>query len=433
MKRPLTYLTGLVAFIFAASLANGQTTFTWTGHGANNEWFNGANWDVSSAPNNVETANAVFGESGHAHIQLWSDPYDYSVDVYGLTIAGNTHPYYFDGDYDGNITMTIGAGGITYSPAQPVRSVIEADIELYDDQTWNIANGTLVIDGEMYDGDSNFTFTKTGAGTLVFGDYDNEFDYSIINLNNGRLALSPINGSGYRPLGYADLVIGPATGGNNPIIVARNTNYSGWVELDNEITLNGALTTENYRELYLKGEVIMNSDSTIRSRGMPLFIEDSIIDGPSGTPAPRKLIVDSSNIVVLTGNNAYTGGTHVINGVLIFGGALSIPSNYHESSSVGHLSSGPNGYIGFADNGYTGSVQHYFINDFDKANTHGTIGFDSDPEASINTFTGNIDLSSAPTGTAFASDAKLGSATEAILSGTITPQGTTYRFGGGGG
>jgi len=435
MKRHLAFVAGVVAFFFAASLTNGQTTFIWTGNGSNNEWFTEENWDISSAPNNVETANVVFGESDTSYIQLWAEPSNYSVDIFGLTIAGNTRPYYLDGNYDGKITMTIGAGGITYSPTQPVRSVIEADFEFAGDQTWNITSGTLVLDGDIYDGDSDYVFTKTGAGTLVLGDYDNNFYYSTINLNNGRLVLSPKNYSGYRPLGYADLVIGPATGGNNPIIVAGDSYYGGWVEIDHDITLNGALTTENHSELYLvnTSTVILNTDSTIRSRGMPLFIEGSIVDGPSETPAPRKLTVDSSNIVVLTGDNSYTGGTHVINGVLIFGSALSIPSNYHESGSVGHLSSGSNGYIGFADSGYTGSAQTYFINDFDKANTHGTIGFDSDPEASINTFTGNIDLSSAPTGTAFAPDAKLGSATEAILSGTLTPQGTAYRFGGGGG
>ena len=433
MKRPLTFHAGLVAFVFIASIACGQTTFTWTGHGADNEWFTDANWDISSAPNNVETASVVIGASDTTYIQLWSDPYNYSVDIFGLTFAGNTQPYYLDGDYDGNIPMTIGAGGITYSPAQPVRSVIEADIEFTGDQTWNVTNGTLVLDGYIYDGDSDYTFTKTGAGTLVLGDYDNEFDYSTINLNNGRLALSPVNYSGYRPLGYADLVIGPATGGNNPIIVARDSNYEGWVELANDITLNGALTTENHRELYLLDNVTLNSDSTIKSRGMPLFIEGSIVDGPIGTPAPRKLTIDTSNIVVLTGNNTYTGGTQVNNGVLIFGSAYSIPSFNLESGSVGHLSSGPNGYIGIADSNFANGSQAYFINDFDKANTHGTIGFDSDPEAAINTFTGDIDLSSAPTGTAFATDARLGSATEAILSGTITPQGPAYRFGGGGG
>ena len=435
MKRHLAFLAGMVAFIFAASLTNGQTTFTWTGKGANNEWFTDENWDVTPAPNNGDTANVVFGESGNSYVQLWSDPGHYSVAVRSLTFAGNTRPYYLDGDYDGNLTMTIGAGGITYSPAQPVRSVIEADIEFTGSQTWNITSGVLVIEGDIYDGDSDYVFTKTGAGTLVLDDYDNNFDYSTINLNNGRLALSPINYHGYRPLGYANLVIGPDTGGNNPIIVARDNNYSGWVEIDRDITLNGALTTENHRELYLvsTSTVILNTDSTIRSRGMPLFIEGSIVDGPSETPAPRKLTVDSSNIVVLSGDNAYTGGTHVINGVLIFGSALSIPSNYHESGSVGHLSSGSNGYVGFADSAYTGSAQTYFINDFDKANTHGTIGFDSDPDFASNIFTGNIDLSSAPTGTAFATDARLGSATEAILSGTITPQGTAYRFGGGGG
>jgi len=435
MNRRLASLAGLVAFVLTAALANSQTTFTWTGNGANNEWFTDANWDVAPAPNNVDTANVVLGDSGKTYIQLWAEPNHYALAVHGLTIAGNTRPYHLDGNYDGYMPMTIGAGGITYSPAQPVRSLIEADITFAGDQTWDITSGTLVLAGNIYDGDSDYVFTKTGAGTLVLGDYDNNFYYSTINLNNGRLVLSPTNATGLRPLGDADLVIGPATGGNNPIIVAGDSYYGGWVEIDRNITLNGALTTENQRELFLVGtsSVILNTDSTIRSRGMPLFTKAAIVAGPSGTPAPRKLTLDSSNIVVLTGSNTYTGGTHVINGVLIFGSAYSIPSFNLESGSAGHLSSDPNGYIGIADSNFANGSQAYFINDFDKANTHGTIGFDSDPDAFINTFTGNIDLSSTPTGTAFATDARLGSATEAILSGTITPQGTSYRFGGGGG
>jgi len=85
------------------------------------------------------------------------------------------------------------------------------------------------------------------------------------------------------------------------------------------------------------------------------------------------------------------------------------------------LTAGSGGYLGIA----FAASQTNFIDKFDKANTQGTIGLDLS--------TSNIDLSSGPTGTAFHANARLGSSTTATLSGTFTPQGDTYRVGGGGG
>src|SRR6185436_606886 len=73
------------------------------------------------------------------------------------------------------------------------------------------------------------------------------------------------------------------------------------------------------------------------------------------------------------------------------------------------------------------SLQTTFINRFDPANTHGTIGFDS--LSTIPTvFSDSISLAGFTSTTL-----RLGSASTAKLTGTITPSGTIYRFGGGGG
>lgn len=408
-------------------------TYTWTGQGMDNNWYNNANWNVSPAPNDVLTANVTFGDSPKNYVNLYNNgPASPAINIHGLTIAGNTRPYYLDGDYDGYLTMTIGAGGIFYSPAQPVHSVIAADFEFSGNQTWNITSGTLVLDGYLYDGDSGYTFTKTGAGTLVLGNYYNAFDSSTINHNNGRLVLSSF--SGYQPLGSADLIIGPATAGDNPVIVVRDDYYNESVALNNNITLNGALTTENDSELQLLGPITLNSDTTIKSTGNWLIIDGAIADGPAATPpatAPaRKLTIDSSTAVILAGLNTYSGGTHVQNGVLVFATVGSLPA----APATNALSASATGYIGFGDDGTTNlgasltNPQGLFIDRFNKALTFGTIGFDTDPKlVTATTYTGTINL------TGFATSARLGSATHAILSGTITPQSTAYRFGGGGG
>ncbi|MBP9914295.1 MAG: PEP-CTERM sorting domain-containing protein, partial [Opitutaceae bacterium] len=177
-------------------------------------------------------------------------------------------------------------------------------------------------------------------------------------------------------------------------------------------------------ELPVTDGLILAADTTIMSSGEPLYIESDITESGGA----RKLTIDSNGAVILTGDNSYAGGTLVNRGVLIFGDASSIPSNYLDSTSVGHLTAAADGYIGFGDSDQAGSVQAYFIDDFNKSSTAGTIGFDTDPQQAVpNIFTGSIDL------TGFNATARLGSATRAILTGTLTPQGGAYRFGGGGG
>jgi autotransporter-associated beta strand protein len=404
-------------------------TYTWTGQGMDNNWYNDANWNVTPAPDDVLTANVIFGDSPKNEVNLYANSPSYAaINIRGLTITGNTRPYYLDGDYDGYLTMTIGAGGITYSPAQPVRSMIAADFEFSDDQTWNIASGTLLLEGRIYDGNSGYTFTKTGAGTLALEKYDNSFTAATIHLDNGRLALTSFGT--YRPLGSADLIIGPATLGKNPIIAVRDVYYNDSVTLSNNITLNGALTTENQAELNLTGQITLNADTTIKSSGNWLMIDGPIADGPAATPpatAPaRKLTIDTNAAVILAGTNTYSGGTHVQNGVLVFATVGSLPA----LPAINALSSSSSGYIGFGDGSGASptSPQGLFVDRFNKALTFGTIGFDTDPELSVsNNYSGAISL------TGFATSARLGSATHAILSGTITPQGAAYHFGGGGG
>ncbi len=427
-----TALLGSLCLFSGATGLRAQTTFTWTGNGSPNNWDSSVNWAGGIAPADFTTDNVFFGDGHSSYVFLNSS----DINAYGLTFSGNTQPFFLDGNFDGPsslATLHLGTGGITYAPAQPLKSEINANFQLHDSQTWNIASGTLVLQGNIYDGDSDFIFTKTGAGTLVFGNTNNEFDASTINVNNGRLVLSasdPISGD--LPLGWADLVIGPATGGNNPILVAADTQDNGGsVTLNNSLVLNGALTTENQTEFHLAGPVLLSLDTTINSKGKPLFIDGSISEPGSASG----LTVNGTGAVILTGDNSYTGGTNVTNGVLIFGNENSIPNNL-VGYTGGLLKAGANGYLGIAfvpTGDFYNATDILFLSHFDKANTHGTIGLDSDPNGATNTFTDNIDLSAVPTLTAFAPDARLGSATTAILSGTITPQGTDYRFGGGGG
>lgn len=410
------------ALLAALCLLSGNDTlratiidFTWTGQATDAYWNTLANWKPSTSyPISDATDNVIFGNARRNTVKITE-----FLGVYGLTFANNTQAYYLDGNPDGYITLTIGAGGITYTPAQPVWSVIASDFELSASQTWNIASGTLVLEGNVYDGDNNFTFTKTGAGTLVLGSSYNDFYYSTIQLNDGRLALTPST-TGDQPLGSATLTIGSPSSGS-PVLVANHGNGSTGenVTLSNDITLNGVLATENHVEMHLTGGLTLNTDTTIKATEKTLTISGNI--GEAG--GARKLSVDSGATVILSGANAYTGGTHATKGALIFATLSALPS-------AGALSTATSGYLGIGDDGTVTpyNLQTTFIDRFNKGAALGTVGLDTDPSAvTATTFSGNIDL------TGFAASARLGSATRAILSGTITPQGADYRFGGGGG
>ncbi|MDB6165969.1 MAG: motif protein, partial [Lacunisphaera sp.] len=233
-------------------------TYSWTGRASSNDWYVNANWvssdTLNTAPPNqpagADTSVVVFGDLTRTRIFA-------SHDVYAnkLVFTGITQPYLLDGELDGPSYLSatfLGSGGIDYMPAQPVRSVIFTDFEFTDSQTWHVASGTLVLQGHIYDGDSGYTFTKTGAGTLVLGYNNNEFDTSTVVHNDGRLVLTASDPySNYHPLGSAALVIGPASGSNNPVLGAADPdNTGGNVTLNNNVTLNGVLTTENQAELH---------------------------------------------------------------------------------------------------------------------------------------------------------------------------------------
>ena len=123
--------------------------------------------------------------------------------------------------------------------------------------------------------------------------------------------------------------------------------------------------------------------------------------------------------------NTYSGGTVVNAGALVFGTSNALPT-------TGNVRVNANGYVGLAATDMTVTT---FLNRFDRANTTGTIGFDNHltespfEVANISGTANNIDL------TGFSSGARLGTASHAIIrnSVTITPSGTDYRFGGGGG
>ncbi len=428
-------------------------TYIWTGESESNSVGSGDNWQDGTSPYyNTETytyggPTVVLGFFGAENTRV---SYYGSLSVLGLCFDDFVKGYRIQGSFNdnGNGSLYIGAGGIDYKPTGAVVTKIYDSVRPTANQTWYIGGeGRLELYGPLMESSSHgaFDLTKSGSGTLaLYGPTNYSFflsSSSTLHLNSGQLEL---RSSATTALGDAQLNFAGGT-----LVARSNGNYESSEEdalyLNNPIVSQGLISMVNEVPVYFTGGkmevipppgtennempasgLILAADTTIHSQGDPLYIESDITE----TGGARKLTIDSTGAVILTGENSYTGGTHVEKGVLIFGSILSIPEIKLDSSSAGKLSASSTGYIGLGDDGETATYdpQSYFIDTFDKANTHGTIGFDSDPDGDyVNYFHGAIDL------TGFASDARLGSATQAVLTGQITPQGTDYRFGGGGG
>lgn len=418
--RPLTMV---FAFLIGCGVGLQAQTYIWTGLSNSYSYegyYDGANWQGGLGPalpgSNPGNDIIIFGNVQNTLVTY------YEIKAHQLQFTGHTRPYQLEAFY--GATIYLGAGGIVYSPAGNVASVIDDSIVLTANQTWNIAGGSLAIWGSIYnDVVGNRMLTKTGAGTLLLDSYYN--DYSDFSggfvIKDGRVVVRPKLDYYYYPIPITSLGSGTVTfdssAGTPTLVAALHQNFINPVIVSNPIAINGVMRTENHSELYLTGPVTLESNAVISTAGKPLYIEGGI----SGTG--KSLTINSAGMVVLDPGatesiNTYDGGTHVQNGLLIFGNEDAIPA-------TGTITVASTGYAGLA------AIPDYgisaFIAKFDPANTHGTIGFDSDPNWSTNVFTDPIDL------TGFSATARLGSATHAALIGTITPQGADYRFGGGGG
>lgn len=397
-----------------ALVGRAQTVvYTWTGLGQYPDTSYSYNWLNGSVPlNDLANTQIVFGDSRRTEVHYY--------DLYAnkITVSGNTRPYELVGDYD---TTHLGSGGIVYSPSGSVTSTLYGRVMLEANQTWNIQSGTFVIDNVIKENTGPFTITKTGAGTLELDDY-----YSIwtggLNLNAGTVAIHALYDSTSEVFGTGTLTF---NGGTLMTLRDPYDSSSDYVEINNNIVSNGLLSFVNKVDLYLSTtgstNLTLNANTTVDSHGRPTWIETPIVESTAGL----KLTFTGPGWTVIDSSSGYTGGTVVNNGVLIFTTQGTLPALPVSNA----FTVGANGYVGFGDdNTEMYNLQTTFIDRFNKAATLGTIGFDTDPSSSYPTmWTNSIDL------TGFGSTARLGSATKASLAGTITPQGTDYRFGGGGG
>ncbi len=409
------------------------TVYTWTGLSGSTDFYTSANWAGNLPPPNVLSTDTAGIANALANTQIVLGNsgfyYTYYYELYAnkLTLRDNVMGYYVQGDYD---TTHIGAGGITYAPATSVTSVIAGRIRLEADQTWDVQNSHLFIEHEVgdstFDGNlwvsDNHTITKTGAGRLSLKGNNQYWDGGLVLTAGQVTAFARFDSYYYTPLVSYSLGTGTLTFNGGTLVAAGDPYYSdsyypNVLVLENDIVSNGLISVAGYVPTSFENSTLtLNANTTIKVTGQSLYIHSNIVESGGA----RKLTIDSAVPVIIEGTSGWTGGTEVINqGILVFGGTNSLPVG----SSTIKVSS--NGYVGTGN----GNSVATFLTAFDKANTLGSIGFDSDLDSLPDSFSSAIDL------TGFSSSVRLGSASHAILTSTatITPQGTSYRFGGGGG
>ncbi len=373
-------------------------------------WNSVQNWQGGLAPAADGSADVYFTSGSALYVSAFSN-----LNLHSLNVSGSFTT--FNLFQNNGASLILQSGGLTYSPTTSVSAQLFIPVNLVADQTWNITNGSLqVSNGFTGDGVTRQgSLTKTGAGLLDLPINSSSYTGNITLLQGG------INLGDDQALGNGTLTIGPANANSalSPYLTANGNNGGGNINLVNPVILNGLLSTpQDSSQLNLEGPVTLAADTVVSAGGSSLFLDGNV--GESG--GSRMLTVNGFNAVVLTGTNAYSGGTTVTRGLLVFAQAGSIPS----TPAANALASTADGYIGIAF--VPANVQSGFLNLFNKAATFGTIGFDSDPSLGVTTtINDTLDL------TGFGSSARLGSATTAQINGTIIPQGSNYQFGGGGG
>ncbi len=240
------------------------------------------------------------------------------------------------------------------------------------------------------------TNTFSGGVTIHGGSLWVENDSA---LGTGKLTFMA-DGSGSNAAVSLDSLSGPRT-------IANEVVFTGPVK-SMVLSLGGA------NAMTFTGPVTVDSDLLITSSGAiyrPAALKISGAIGGSG-----RLNVAGSAVVTLSGPVSYTSGTFVSSGRLVFDSAL---------PASGMLRATNSGYIGISF--LPSSIQSDYLSKFDGAGTTGIIGFDTKPTLATNVYGGIVDLRN------FGANARLGSSSSAALTGQITPQGSTYNFGGGGG
>ncbi|MDQ5980423.1 MAG: hypothetical protein QG602_3400 [Verrucomicrobiota bacterium] len=229
------FLSGLL------NLSAQVTVYTWSGLAQDEYLYTAGNGVNNTAPANVSSVDTtgitnaltntqlVFGTTGITYANY------YTLYVNRLTISGNVMGYQLEGAYE---TTHVGSGEVVYAPANPVTSSLDGGLQLEANQTWDVQSGTLFIADDFSDTTSNYTITKTGAGSLLFDNSNQDWSGGRV-LSGGRtVAYAEFDSSLFEPVVSEVLGTGTLTF-NGGTLVAATQAGSGYALMLGGLTLAG--------------------------------------------------------------------------------------------------------------------------------------------------------------------------------------------------
>jgi fibronectin-binding autotransporter adhesin len=384
--RALVFIIGLVPLVLGAQ--------TWIGGSSGNVFNFAGNWSPSGIPGS--NASLVFNSPTNANIGFNTLPY--TANSLTFTSAA-TNQFFINGNggtltINSGITTQAGSGGANFSTG--------VNLALGADQTWTTAS-TVTVSGSL---SGAFALTKEGSGNL------------ILSGNNSYSGGTTVN-AGTLFLGQSNSTSGTVTVGSGGTLGASN----GDLVLSNAVTLASGATLgtspfNNDSHIELSGTVTLASPTATLNIGT---MSDVFFGGTLTAGAPTALTVqgDGTGIAIMNGSQTNITSMTADNAAIAFGKTAALPTTQIHATNGGYVS------VAKLDSAPP-SVAGFMALITDKANFSGVLGFDTDEDqSSPYDYTDNINLAGFTNG-----NVRLGSVTSAILSGTITPVGQSYDFGG---
>lgn len=301
--------------------------------------------------------------------------------------------------------------------------VLTVNTPAFTTSTWN--NGATLNGGisRIQDGGARkLGITKDGAGTLELGGTNTYSGGTIVQAGVLRALSTSAFGGANGVEGTLTFGAG-STGtvqlnGNDITVVGLNTDaVAGTTFIENGFAGSAALTVNNVATNTFAG-VLRNG-----AAGTLAFTKDGAGTLTlSGNNSYTGLTTVSAGTLILSGNNAAaTGGITIGNGIVQFNTTSSINGGAHNAPNR-NVFVNLGGTVVFAPSFGSGAadVASALLNRIDGTST-GAIAADNYASAAF-------DFSAAGL-----TDASLGAVGNVTYTGTLTPNGTTYRLGGGGG
>jgi autotransporter-associated beta strand protein len=431
MRLPvLLTLSGLLASHASADIGP-PSNYTWQGYGdgdGSGQWSDSTHWENGVLPTNNGLGDIFFPGNfeENSDFLINSVNVDINVDVASLFFDEGADYEFFSwssgtelrvrdqirlnsGEYQSNVFFS-----------SDFAVVADGGIEI------DVGFGTrLEIDSLFYNGFESVT-EILGGGTLLLNGYNAYENLNgVLNVTEGYLGLGNDFAAGDALIEFGDI---DNPGSNAVGIIAAY----GDRRITNDVVVHGYLEIAHegteYHEMGFEAPVIFTADTQLFNNGGVLNFLGGI--GESSTDeafSGASLDIWADQPVIFTGETNITGDIDVQTGAVLFSDLNAIPS---DQSGLSIAAVNKDAYVGLMIDSITDRLEATtrFLDLLAPDRFEGTIGFDTDPGN-----TGTINVYDAPIDLTQLTNARLGSATVAEITGPITPANDTYQFGGGGG